>query len=156
MSLFRSVTYIPARTTLLPSSSSSSIESSQPCYATMASNNAFLSQSQAPYMLGAIISTYCLAIITLVLRIIARTISKAGLWYDDWLVIAGAVCNFHTWTDCSAADYEASFYILPSLLFLYKVQRLCLPRSSQLLICGLLSHCSWCWPSCRSHRAGHL
>ncbi len=42
-------------------------------------------------MLGGIITSWMLATITAYLRFFARRVSKAGLWYDDWLVIPAMV-----------------------------------------------------------------
>ena len=40
---------------------------------------------------GPIIATWALMIIACILRFIARRLSKAGLWYDDWLMIPALV-----------------------------------------------------------------
>ena len=40
---------------------------------------------------GSIIATWLIALIAVCLRFLARRLSKAGLWYDDWLVIPAAV-----------------------------------------------------------------
>ena len=42
----------------------------------------------------AIAATYCIALIALVLRTIARRLSKGGLWLDDWLIYASTVRPF--------------------------------------------------------------
>lgn len=38
-----------------------------------------------------IIATWAIALITVCLRYLARRLSKAGLWYDDWLMIPATV-----------------------------------------------------------------
>ena len=41
--------------------------------------------------LGGISTTWTLAVVAVGLRFFARRRSKAGLWYDDWLVIPAMV-----------------------------------------------------------------
>ena len=40
---------------------------------------------------GSIIATWALAVIAVCLRFIARRLSKAMFWYDDWLVLPATV-----------------------------------------------------------------
>lgn len=40
---------------------------------------------------GSIIGTCALAFISVCLRYYARKISKAGFWYDDWLIVPATV-----------------------------------------------------------------
>lgn len=40
---------------------------------------------------GSIIATWALAVIVVCLRFIARRLSKARFWYDDWLVLPATV-----------------------------------------------------------------
>ncbi|MCJ1369110.1 hypothetical protein MMC20_000318 [Loxospora ochrophaea] len=47
--------------------------------------------SRGPDILGAIVSTYCIAVLAIALRTAARKISKVGFWLDDWLIYAGTV-----------------------------------------------------------------
>ena len=49
------------------------------------------SGSRSPDILGAIISTYCIAVLAIVLRTAGRMLSKARFWIDDWLIYAGMV-----------------------------------------------------------------
>ena len=42
---------------------------------------------------GSIIATWALALITVCLRFIARRLSNAGFWYDDWLLVPATVSN---------------------------------------------------------------
>lgn len=42
---------------------------------------------------GSIMATWALAVIVVCLRFIARRLSKARFWYDDWLVLPATV-NF--------------------------------------------------------------
>ena len=44
---------------------------------------------------GPIIATWVLAIIACILRFVARRISKAGFWYDDWLIVPALVVTLH-------------------------------------------------------------
>ena len=44
---------------------------------------------------GSVIPTWLIALIAVCLRFLARRLSKAGLWYDDWLVIPAAVSIRH-------------------------------------------------------------
>lgn len=40
---------------------------------------------------GSIIATWALALVSVCLRFIARRLSKAGFWYDDWLIVPATV-----------------------------------------------------------------
>ena len=40
---------------------------------------------------GSIIATWALAFIAICLRFTARRLSKAGFWYDDWLMVPAQV-----------------------------------------------------------------
>ena len=44
---------------------------------------------------GSIIATWALALIAVCLRFIARRLSNARFWYDDWLVLAATVSIPH-------------------------------------------------------------
>lgn len=44
---------------------------------------------------GSIIATWAIALIAVCLRFLARRLSKAGLWYDDWLMIPATVSIPH-------------------------------------------------------------
>ena len=44
---------------------------------------------------GSIIATWALAVIVVCLRFVARRLSKASFWYDDWLVLPAAVSIPH-------------------------------------------------------------
>ena len=44
---------------------------------------------------GSIIATWTLAVIAVCLRFIARRLSKARFWYDDWLVLLATVSFPH-------------------------------------------------------------
>ena len=63
---------------------------------------------RGPDILGAIISTYCISIVAIGLRTIARRVSKAGFWIDDWLIFAGTVILI--------ADYTYYISILIAIL----------------------------------------
>lgn len=54
-------------------------------------NNASLSGNENTRIRGTIIAIWALVIIIVCLRFLARRLSKAGLWYDDWLVVAATV-----------------------------------------------------------------
>ena len=47
---------------------------------------------------GIIIATWAIALIAVCLRFLARRLSKAGLWYDDWLMIPATVSIPHVIT----------------------------------------------------------
>ena len=49
---------------------------------------------------GSIIATWALAVIAVSLRFIARRLSKARFWYDDWLVLPATVSIPHV-KNCS-------------------------------------------------------
>lgn len=40
---------------------------------------------------GIIIAIWIITLATVILRFLARRLSKAGLWYDDWLTIPATV-----------------------------------------------------------------
>ena len=40
---------------------------------------------------GSITATWALAVIAVCLRFIARRLSKAGFWYDDWFIVPAIV-----------------------------------------------------------------
>ena len=44
---------------------------------------------------GSIIATWALAVIAVCLRFVARRLSKARFWYDDWLVLPATVSIPH-------------------------------------------------------------
>ena len=44
---------------------------------------------------GTIIATWALAVIAVCLRFVARGLSKARFWYDDWLVLPATVSIPH-------------------------------------------------------------
>jgi hypothetical protein len=48
-------------------------------------------ESQAPKLYAAAISTFTLAAISMVLRIICRKAAKAPLWWDDWCALLAAL-----------------------------------------------------------------
>lgn len=47
--------------------------------------------SELPRIQGSILATWALVVITVFIRFLARRISKAGLWYDDWLIVLAMV-----------------------------------------------------------------
>ncbi|KAL8743054.1 MAG: hypothetical protein Q9190_004555 [Brigantiaea leucoxantha] len=52
-----------------------------------------LSASQVGRMLGVNIATFCLAVIAIVLRFIARRLTRTALWWDDWLMLPAIVAG---------------------------------------------------------------
>lgn len=50
-----------------------------------------LSETQVPRILGVNIATFALACTAIVLRFISRRLSRATLWWDDWLMIPAIV-----------------------------------------------------------------
>ena len=71
-------------------------------------------RGRGPDILGAILSTYCISVIVLSLRIAARKVSKAGFWVDDWLIFASMV--------------DVSVY-MHSMSFADSEHRSCIPQS---------------------------
>ena len=57
----------------------------------MSSANVDLSENRGPAILGAVISVWSVAVLAVVLRFIARKMSKVGLWLDDYLIFVGTV-----------------------------------------------------------------
>ena len=55
-----------------------------------------LSDSKQPDIYGTI-STVCpVAVLVVVLRLLARRVSKAGYWWDDWIIIIAMVECTHS------------------------------------------------------------
>ena len=50
-----------------------------------------LSDSIQPDIYGAISTVYPVAVLAAVLRLLARRVSKAGYWWDDWIIIIAMV-----------------------------------------------------------------
>ena len=42
-----------------------------------------------------VVATWAMALIAVCLRFLARRLSKAGLWYDDWLMVPATVSIPH-------------------------------------------------------------
>ncbi len=63
-----------------------------------------LSETQVPRILGVNIATFALAVTTIVLRFVSRRLSRAPLWWDDWLMIP-AIVSRRIWTQsCTCFD----------------------------------------------------
>ena len=45
---------------------------------------------------GSVIASWALAVTAVCLRFTARRLSKAGFWYDDWLMVPATVSLPHT------------------------------------------------------------
>ena len=45
---------------------------------------------------GSAVATWALALVIVCLRFIARRLSKAGSWYDDWLIVPATVSILYT------------------------------------------------------------
>lgn len=54
-----------------------------------------LGASQQTEIVGSIVATWVFAVICVALRFFARRISRAGFWWDDWLMIPALVKLFH-------------------------------------------------------------
>ena len=52
-----------------------------------------LSASEVPRILGVNIATFILAVIAIVLRFMARRLTRAPFWWDDWLMIPAIVSD---------------------------------------------------------------
>lgn len=50
-----------------------------------------LAASQQPEIIGSIVATWAFAVITVALRFFARRVSRAGFWWDDWLMLPALV-----------------------------------------------------------------
>jgi hypothetical protein len=50
-----------------------------------------LNETRVPEIFGALISTWALAAIVVVLRIVARRLKGNPLWIEDWLVLVSLV-----------------------------------------------------------------
>lgn len=51
------------------------------------------SGSRSGVVLGSIVSTYCIAVLMIILRTSAKRFSKAGFWLDDWMIYTGTVTS---------------------------------------------------------------
>lgn len=50
-----------------------------------------LGASQQSEIIGSITATWALAVICVALRFLARRVSRAGFWWDDWLMVPALV-----------------------------------------------------------------
>ena len=57
----------------------------------MSSVNLDLSDNRGPAILGAVISVWGIAVLAVILRSVARRLSKVELWVDDYLILVGTV-----------------------------------------------------------------
>ena len=57
-----------------------------------------LAADRGPIIIGVVTALYTCTIIALVLRLVARYLSKTKLWWDDYLAIAAWVSQIHTVT----------------------------------------------------------
>lgn len=48
--------------------------------------------SRGPALVGVQVVMMCLALISVTLRFVARRMSAAGFWWDDWTILAALVC----------------------------------------------------------------
>lgn len=56
----------------------------------------YLDANQGPKVNAITIFAFTLAVVGVLLRFLARVLTKASLWWDDWLVLAALVrCIFH-------------------------------------------------------------
>ena len=67
--------------------------------------------SEKTRALGAIIAIWALMLITVCFRYFARRISKAGFWYDDWLIVPATVSLLRpvqrvNYVDCPGAQLK--------------------------------------------------
>ena len=54
-----------------------------------------LQSNESAQIKGSIVATWALAVIAVCLRFTARRLSKAGFWYDDWLMVPATVSIPH-------------------------------------------------------------
>ena len=52
--------------------------------------------SEAVNVQASVLALWALTVIIVCLRFIARRLSKAGLWYDDWLIVPATVSILST------------------------------------------------------------
>lgn len=50
-------------------------------------------ETRAPVLYGGTISLQVLSTLVVILRFVARRVAKAGLWWDDWLIVPALVWN---------------------------------------------------------------
>ena len=63
--------------------------------------------SEVARIQGSILATWALAVIAVCLRFLARRLSKAGLWYDDWLIVPATVSILSEGPDCHWESAQA-------------------------------------------------
>lgn len=64
---------------------------------------------------GSIFALWFYAVLGVCLRFLARRLSKAGFWYDDWLLIPAIVSNdmeFRTWSTDMIASFPQRYYAI--------------------------------------------
>ena len=52
-----------------------------------------LTASKQPAIIGSIVATWAFAVIAVALRFFARRVSRAGFWWDDWLMLPALVID---------------------------------------------------------------
>lgn len=78
-----------------------------------------LAANQQPEIIGSIIATWVFAVIAVALRFFARRVSRAGFWWDDWLMLPALVrtrlqilANPRLWANMrSGFRHDTLFYI---------------------------------------------
>ena len=59
-----------------------------------------VNDSQGPRIIGTSVTLIVISTLALVLRFVARHLSRAGLWWDDWTILAALVGTRALW--CTA------------------------------------------------------
>ena len=78
-----------------------------------------LKATQQTEIVGSIIATWVFAVICVALRFFARRISRAGFWWDDWLMIPALVKPLHCLDHQACCDWQ-EFRFLPRYSLLYR------------------------------------
>ena len=107
-----------------------------------------LSSNEQGRIKGSIAAVWSLAIITVVLRFSSRRLSKAGFWYDDWLLLPAIVCFAHY---SNSALLLLSNHVISSLPRLYLIRQVSGVLQPFVSLCTGALRLKWCpsdksWP----------
>ena len=89
--LGKSCTQRTSRSGAMASSSSGQIPFAPPALNTYPYPGLDLNDSQAPRIIGTCVTLIIISTISVALRFLARRLSRAGLWWDDWTMLGALV-----------------------------------------------------------------
>ncbi|MCJ1408687.1 hypothetical protein MMC19_002762 [Ptychographa xylographoides] len=65
-----------------------------------------ITANQSPRIIGVSVTLIVIATVAVVLRFVSRLVSKAGLWWDDWMIVAALVVS---WGACILMIISTNF-----------------------------------------------